>query len=108
MNTVAKILIGIVATLQAGLGILSLFLTGTFASFFGPELASLISVLPLILLVCAALGFWAISKNSRPGQFAFAILLLAGWPAGTVIGIVTILCLLIGGNDTTPTSTAVN
>ncbi len=101
MQTIAKIIIGIASTIQLLIAILSFFMAGMFTGIFGPGLASLMSILPFILLLISILGFWSIIKNNRAGQFAYSILLALGWPAGTILGIITIVLLIAGGSTST-------
>jgi hypothetical protein len=99
MLTIAKIIIGIASGLIVLLAIMGVIMGGIFAGMFSPALASLMTIMPLILFAFSLLGFWSIIKNNRTGQFVFAIFLSLGWPAGTVLGVVTLVLLVMGNRS---------
>ncbi|MBF9003275.1 hypothetical protein [Vibrio nitrifigilis] len=108
MVTLIKFLIGMASTIQVLIGLAGLFLSGLFASGIPAELGALISVLPIILVCLAGLGYWSIFKNNRAGQYSYSIVLLLAWPAGTIIGAILIGLLLATSGSASKTPAASN
>lgn len=70
-------------------------LSGMMGSFgFSSAAGSLMTIIPILCLIMAILGIWSVVKDHQAGKYAYGILLLPGWPAGTIIGVVVIGLLL--------------
>ena len=97
MKILSKFLIITLSFILLLMGVAGFFLSGAFSMSF-PEaglLGSIMSILPVIATCVSILGFWSVIKNSKPGQYTFAILMLTVWWVGTVIGAITIVTLLM-------------
>lgn len=80
------------------------FLSGMAGSFgFDSTVGSLMTIIPILCLIMAILGIWSVVKDHRAGKLSYGVLLLPGWPAGTIIGLV-VLGLLFATQSKVPPS----
>lgn len=99
MNTLINILITIMSLFMLVFTAAGFFLSGVMGSFgFDSSAGALMMIIPAICLIIAILGFCSVFKKHRPSKYAFSLLLLVGWPAGTIIGVV-LLTLLFASRE---------
>lgn len=95
MNTVVRILLGVMGLFFAIFAVLGLVMGGMFGAFFGASAGSMMLVYQVGIIALAVLGLWSALTGNRACEWAFSIILLPFWYVGTIIGAVCIALLWV-------------
>ncbi|MFM2479478.1 hypothetical protein [Celerinatantimonas sp. MCCC 1A17872] len=95
MNTVIRILLGVMGVFFGIFAALGFVFSGMFSAYFGAGTAGLMAFYQFATIALTILGLWSAFTGNRVCEWAFSFILLPLWYVGTIIGAICIVLLIM-------------